>query len=141
MSKQNSVYSNCNPLLMKLFKEAGDPSRLLCVALDFAKGEHTALICNGRGDMIKAAFTVTNDRAGTEKLLAEVEQAARKQRVRLDHVFIGGEDYPSFAENFLRRLRARKFLVVRVNAWEAQARKLGLPESAQRCLNPGLVRG
>jgi hypothetical protein len=140
MSKQNSVYSNCNPLLMKLFKEAGDPSRLLCVALDFAKGEHTALICNGRGDMIKAAFTVTNDRAGTEKLLAEVEQAARKQRVRLDHVFIGGEDYPSFAENFLRRLRARKFLVVRVNAWEARHQRDNFQASTDRLDLLGIAR-
>ena len=90
---------------------------------------------------------VENTAAGTERLLAEVQLCARHQRVALEHVFFGGEDYPSFAENFLRRLRERAFLVVRVNAWEAKQQRSNFQASSDRldllgahAVHPGNLR-
>ena len=110
MSKQHSVYSNCNPQLSKLFDQVA-PTKLLCVALDYAKSAHTALICNGKGDLLKPPFVLENTAAGAEKLMAEAEKCARQERIGREHVFFAGEDEPSFAENFLRALRQRKYLV------------------------------
>lgn len=123
MPTKLTVYPRCNPQLLKLFETAGHPAKVLCVALDYAKAHHTALICNGQGDLVKPSFVVDNTADGAAKLLAEVRACAQRRKVRSEHVFFGGEDYPSYVENFLRRLRQEKFLVVRVNAWEAKQQR------------------
>ena len=51
MQTKDSIYSDCNPQMVKLFEQAGHPARVMCVALDYAKAQHTALICNGQGDL------------------------------------------------------------------------------------------
>ena len=38
----------------------------MCVALDYAKAQHTALICNGLGELLKSAFAVDNTPRGRE---------------------------------------------------------------------------
>lgn len=139
MSKQHSVYSNCNPQLSRLFDQVA-PAKLLCVALDYAKVAHTALICNGKGDLLKPPFVIENTAEGASKLLAEVERSARKQRISLDHVFFAGEDDPSFAENFVRALRQRKYLVIRVNAWEAKQQRNNFQASSDRLDLLGIAR-
>ena len=96
---------------------------MLCVALDYAKAQHMALVCNGLGDLLKGAFAVDNTPAGATQLLQQVRQCAKQRRIPTQQVFFGGEDYPTFAENFLRHLRKEKFLVVRVNAWEAKQQR------------------
>lgn len=123
-----------------MFEEAGDPAKLLCVALDYAKSAHTALVCNGRGDVLKSAFAVENTAEGCEKLLAAMRQCARQNRIDPQRVFFGGEDYPSYAENFLRRLREEKFLVVRVNAWEARQQRSNFQASSDRLDLLGIAR-
>jgi len=55
-------------------------------------------------------------------------------------VFFGGEDYPSYAENFLRRLRQEKFLVVRVNAWEAKQQRDNFQASSDSLDLLGIAR-
>ena len=130
MSNKASIYANGNPQLVKLFEAAGHPAKVLCVALDFAKAQHTALICNGRGDILKSAFALDNTRAGAEQLLGQVRRCAKKRKIRLEHMFFGGEDCPSYAENFLRRLRQEKCLVVRVNAWEAKQQRSNFQASS-----------
>jgi hypothetical protein len=37
--------------------------------LDYAKATHGALICNGRGDLLKGAFPVENTPAGATELV------------------------------------------------------------------------
>jgi hypothetical protein len=56
-------------------------------------------------------------------LLLQVRASAKQRKIRLEQVFFGGEDYPSYAQNFLRRLRQEQFLVVRVTAWEAKQQR------------------
>lgn len=139
MSKQHSVYSNCNPHLTRLFEQV-PPGKLLCVALDYAKSAHTSLICNGRGDMLRPPFVVENTATGADQLLSSVEQCARKQRIRPEHVFFAGEDDPSYAENFMRALRQRKYLVIRVNAWEAKQQRNNFQASSDRLDLLGIAR-
>ena len=110
MPNRSTIYSRCNPQLLKLFEEARHPAKVLCVALDYAKAQHTALICNGRGDLLKPSFAVENTLQGVTQLLAEVRACAKQKKIRPEHVFFGGEDYPSYAENFLHNLRQEKFL-------------------------------
>jgi transposase len=55
-------------------------------------------------------------------------------------VFFGGEDYPSYAENFLRRLRQEQFLVVRVNAWEAKQQRDNFQASSDSLDLLGIAR-
>jgi transposase len=130
MPTKASIYANCNPQLIKLFETAGHPAKVLCVALDFAKTQHTALICNGRGDILKSAFALDNRRAGAEQLLGQVRHCAKQRKIDAQHVFFGGEECPSYAENFLRRLRQEKYLVMRVNAWEAKQQRSNLQASS-----------
>jgi transposase len=123
MPNKASIYSNCNPQLTNLFADAGHPAKVMCVALDYAKAQHSALICNGTGELLKSAFTIDNTSPGLEELLTHVRAVAKERRIRSEHIFFGGEDCPSFADNFLRQLRQAKFLVVRVNAWEAKQQR------------------
>ena len=134
MPTKLTIYSRCNPQLLKLFEKAGHPAKVLCVALDYAKARHTALVCNGQGDLLKPSFVVDNSAKGVAQLLTEVRACAKPRKIRSEHVFFGGEDYPSYAENFLRRLRQEKFLVVRVNAWEAKQHRSNFQASSD-CLD------
>lgn len=129
MPNKASIYSDCNPQMVKLFEQAGHPAKVMCVALDYAKAQHTALICNGQGDLLKGAFVVDNTPAGAAQLLEQVGQCSKRKRIRHEHVFFGGEDSPYFAENFMRRLRQDDYLVVRVNAWEAKQQRGSLTAS------------
>ncbi len=140
MSTKTSIYSNCNPQLTRLFETAGHPAKVMCVALDYAKAQHTALICNGLGEVLKSAFALENTTRGLKGLVAQVRTLAQHRRIRLEHVFFGGEDYPSFAENFLRQLRAARFLVVRVNAWEAKQQRDNFQASSDSLDLLGIAR-
>ena len=62
--KTRSVYRNQNALVRAVFERAGDTRKVLCVALDYAKRKHVALICDGQGDVLKASFPVENNAAG-----------------------------------------------------------------------------
>ena len=123
MKNRNSIYSDCNPKLVQIFESAGHPAKVMCVALDYAKSDHTALFCNGLGDMIQSSFSFENNLAGTKFLLEKVRACAKQRKIKPEHVFFGGEDCPSFAENFVRQLRHEKFLVIRVNAGEAKRQR------------------
>lgn len=129
MTTKASIYRDCNPQIAKLFERAGHPAKVMCVALDYAKSQHTALICNGQGDLLKGAFVVDNTPTGATQLLEQVRQCAKSKKIRSAQVFFGGEDCPYFAENFLRRLRQDDYLVVRVNAWDAKQQRGNLTAS------------
>ena len=112
----------------------------MCVALDYAKAQHSALICNGLGDLLKGAFAVDNNTAGATQLVRQVRQCAKERKIRPAQVFFGGEDCPAFAENFLRQLRREKFLVVRVNAWEAKQQRSNFVASSDSLDLLGIAR-
>jgi transposase len=126
--------------LHELFEDAGHPAKVICVALDYAKAQHTVLICNGLGDRLKSDFAVDNTAEGAAKLLSEVRACAKQRKIRPEHVFFGGEDQPSYAENLLRKLRQEKFLVIRVNAWEAKQQRDNFQASSDSLDLLGIAR-
>ena len=42
-----SIFQRANPAIKELFEKAGSPEKVLCIPIDYAKREHTALACNG----------------------------------------------------------------------------------------------
>jgi len=114
-----SIYRNQNPLLQAIFDRAGDPRRVLCVALDYAKAKHMALFCDGHGEILRKAFAVENTTAGVAFLVEQISATARRRKIAKCNIFLGGEDAPSYVANFTEALRVRQYLVLRVNAAEA----------------------
>jgi transposase len=124
--KIQSVYRNQNALVRAVFERAGDARKVLCVALDYAKRKHVALICDGHGDVLKTAFPVENNAVGIAHLIKEVNATARHRKIPKDQIFLGGEDEAPYVANFTEALRAKGYLVVRVNAYEAKENRENL---------------
>lgn len=90
-SKANqSVYRNQNSLIRALFERAGSARKVLCVALDYAKRKHVALICDGNGDVLKSSFPVENNTAGIEHLIKGFSATAR-HNLRLASALVKNE--------------------------------------------------
>ena len=119
MSHHKSIFAEQNQSLVQLFESAGRQNKVMCVAIDYAKGTHVALCCNGEGKVLKAAFPVKNSPEGVEFLLEQVAKLCRKHHIEREHVFMGGEDCGTFALNMIYELRNRGFLVLGVNAEQA----------------------
>lgn len=114
-----SIYPNQNGFLKQIFDRV--PARkILCVALDFAKEKHMALCCDGNGEILKDPFPVHNSTQGVEFLCEQVLASARRRKISKCNIFFGGEDEASYVANFTAALRARQFLVMRVNAYDAK---------------------
>ena len=125
-SQSTSVYRNQNVLIRAVFERAGDTRKVLCVALDYAKRKHVALICDGNGDILKAAFSVENSAAGIDFLIKEVSATARRRKIPKNQIFLGGEDEAAYVANFTAALREHDYLVVRVSAYEAKENRENL---------------
>jgi transposase len=125
-SNLTSVYRNQNVFIRAVFQRAGDTRKVLCVALDYAKRKHVALICDGNGDILKAAFPVENNPAGIDFLIKEVSATARRRQIPKNQIFFGGEDEPAYVANFTAALREKDYLVVRVSAYEAKENRENL---------------
>ncbi|MEM7601149.1 MAG: transposase [Verrucomicrobiota bacterium] len=119
-NENRSVYRNQSERLRAIFDSAKSLTKVLCVALDFAKRKHVALICDGNGDILKNSFTVHNSREGADYLCEQISATARRRRIPKKHIFLGGEDEASYIENFSSAIAERGYLVVRVNAAEAK---------------------
>lgn len=117
--KNKSIFTRQNPSLIKLFNDAKNPSKVLCIPLDYAKLTHMALCCDGAGKLLKKAFPVKNNPEGIDFLLKTVDKICRKHHIQREHVFFGGEDCGTFSLNFVHTLRVRGFVVVGVNAKDA----------------------
>jgi len=119
-TKSNSIYRNQNAALRTIFERAKSPDKILCVALDYAKTKHVALVCDGNGEILKKSFPVENNLAGVGFLCEQIASSARHRKIPKEQVFIGGEDLPTYVENFVQAVAARGYLVTRVNAAEAK---------------------
>lgn len=108
--------------------------------MDYAKAKHTILFCNGLGDRLKPNLVIDNSAAGATQLLEEVRACAKKKKMGCEHVFFGGEDLPSYAENFVRKVVGEKFLVIGVNAWEAKKQRENFQASSDSLDLLGIAR-
>ncbi len=115
-----SIYKNQSHQLRVIFEQATSPKKVLCIPIDYAKSKHVALICDGYGNVLKQHFTVHNSSDGIDFLLDQVAATARRRKIPKNQIFFGGEDIPSYVENFAYQLRDHGYLVMRVNAKQAK---------------------
>jgi hypothetical protein len=54
--KKSSIYPNRSQELLPLFEKAGNPSKLMCVPIDYAKKDHLVMFCNGNGEVSASHF-------------------------------------------------------------------------------------
>jgi transposase len=114
-----SIFQRKNPAIEKLFAEAGSPRKVICVPIDYAKKQHTALICNGEGSQLRGPFNIHNSPAGVDFYEEVVAGLCRKHSIRKPHVFFGGEDCSAIAFNFIHALLQKGYLGIGLNAYDA----------------------
>lgn len=120
----NSIFQRSNPAIEKLFAHAGKPEKVMCIPIDYAKRQHTALVCNGVGMQLRGSFNIHNTTDGVDFLDGIVKGLCRKHSIRREHVFFGGEDCTAFCYNFIYALLEKKYLGIGINAYEgAEARQ------------------
>ena len=115
----NSIFQRSNPAIEKLFAEAGSPKKVMCVPIDYAKRQHTVLVCNGEGLQLRGAFNVHNTAEGVAFLEEIIKGLCSKHSIRKPHVFFGGEDCTAFCFNFIHALLEKSYLGIGINAYEA----------------------
>lgn len=135
-----SIYGDQDARLRAIFERAGDPRKVLCVALDYAKRKHVAMVCDGHGDILKRPFTVDNTREGVDFLAGQVAATARHRKIPKTQIFPGGEDEPSYVANFTAALRARDYLVMRVNAFQAKESRANLVANTDHLALLGIAK-
>ncbi len=117
----SSIFKKRNPDVEDLFQKAGDKSKVMCVAFDYAKRSHTCIICDGEGRQLHKRMDIDNNQAGLDFLLNNIIAGlCRKHHIKHEHIFLGGEDCGSYAFNFIHALVSRGFLVVGINTKQAK---------------------
>ena len=130
--KKSSIYPDRSQELLALFEQAGNNSKLMCVPIDYAKKDHLVMFCNGNGEVLRKPFSVKNSNDGLKYLLDQVNRSCRHRHIKPGHVFFGGEDVNSYAENFANTLRGNGWLVANVNAHDAKKQRENLQASTDR---------
>lgn len=90
------------------------------------------MFCNGYGDIVRKPFYVKNSPEGFSYLIDQTTRSCRHRHIQKQHVFFGGEDVNSYAENFVSALRNNGWLVARVNAHDAKKQRDNLQASTDR---------
>lgn len=119
----NSIFQRSNPAIEKMFADAGSPKKVMCIPVDYAKRQHTALVCNGDGAQLRGTFNIHNNPAGVEFLEDVIAGLCRKHSIRKKHVFFGGEDCSAIAFNFIHSLLQKGYLGIGLNARDAAAER------------------
>ena len=130
--KKRTIYTNQSQELLGLFEQAGSSAKVMCVPIDYAKKDHVVMFCNGYGDIVRRPFSVKNSPGGLKYLIDQVTRSCRHRRIKKEHVFFGGEDASSYADNFASALRSKGWLVAHVNARDAKKQRQNLQASTDR---------
>lgn len=130
--KKRNIYQNRSQELFQLFEQAGNNSKVMCIPIDYAKKDHVVMFCNGYGDIVRKPFSVKNSPEGLEYLIDQTARSCRQRHIQKQHVFFGGEDVNSYAENFVSALRNGGWLVANVNAHDAKKQRDNLQASTDR---------
>jgi transposase len=138
--KKRNIYANQSQEILSLFEKAGNSTKLMCVPIDYAKKDHVVMFCNGHGDILRKPFAVKNTPEGIEYLTEQVSRSCRYHRIDEKHVFFGGEDVGSYAENFASTLRSGGWLVAGVNAQDAKKQRANLQASTDRLDLMGIAK-
>ena len=115
----SSIFQRANPAIQQLFEKAGSPRKVMCIPIDYAKKQHTALVCNGEGLLLRAPFHIHNNLAGIEFFEDIINGLRRKHAIKKSGVLFGGEDGGVFAHNFIHALLVKRYLGIGLNAHDA----------------------
>ena len=118
--KKRSIYQNQSQELLHLFEEAGNSAKVIRVPIDYAKKDHVVMFCNGHGNVLQKPFSVKNSPEGVKYLTDQIGRSCLHRQLNQNHVFFGGEDVGSYADNFVTTLRSKGWLVAGVNAHDAK---------------------
>ena len=138
--KKRNIYVHQSQELLGLFEQAGTASKAMCVPIDYAKKDHVVMFCNGHGDILRKPFSVQNTPEGVKHLVGKVSGSCQHHKIKPEHVFFGGEDSGSYADNFADTLRAKGWLVAGVNACDAKKQRVNLQASTDRLDLMGIAR-
>ncbi len=127
-----SIFQRKNQDIVDLFESAEHPKKVACVAIDYAKGTHVALICDGEGKRLKAAFPVENNADGLAYITECVNRICKKRHISHNHVFFGGEACGTYALNFIHAIEQRGFLVISVDPKEAKDQRASFQASTDK---------
>ena len=130
--KKRNIFQNQSQEILAIFEMAGDRSKVMCVPMDYAKKDHVVMLCNGNGKIIRKPFSVKNSPEGKIFLIDQVTKSCRHHGIKPEHVFYGGEDCGSYADNFIFALRSENCLVAGVNAHDAKKQRENLQASTDR---------
>jgi len=130
--KKRTIYAEQSQELLRLFEEAGNNAKIMCVPIDYAKKDNVVMFCNGYGDILRKPFSVKNSPEGIEYLSDQVTRSCLSRSINPNHVFFGGEDVGSYAENFANALRAKGWFVGGVNAHDAKKQRANTQASTDR---------
>ena len=130
--KKKNIYVNQSQELLSLFEEAGNNDKIMCVPIDYAKKDHMVMFCNGYGHILRKPFSVKNSPEGIEYLTEQVTRSCSHRHIDPKHVFFGGEDVGSYAENFTNTLRSGGWIVAGVNAHDAKEQRANIQASTDR---------
>lgn len=138
--KKRNIYVHQSQELLGLFEQAGTASKAMCVPIDYAKKDHVVMFCNGHGDILRKPFSIQNTPEGVKYLVEKVSGSCQHHKIKPEHVFFGGEDSGSYADNFADTLRAKGWLVAGVNACDAKKQRVNLQASTDRLDLMGIAR-
>ena len=138
--KKKSIFQQQSQELMQIYEEAGNSKKVLVVAMDYAKKEHTIMFCNGDGYILRKPFGVKNTPEGVNYLIEQVHKSCNYHKIKRKHVFYGGEDCGSYTENFAQCLREHGWLVAGVNAQDAKKQRENIQASTDRLDLLGIAR-
>jgi transposase len=138
--KKRNIYQNQSQELLSLFEQAADNAKVMCVPIDYAKKDHVVMFCNGYGDILRKPFSVKNSPEGVDYLTDQVLRSCRQRSISKKHVFFGGEQVGSFADNFVATLRSQGWLVAGVNAHDAKTQRENLQASTDRLDLMGIAK-
>jgi transposase len=130
--KKKNIYVNQSQELLRLFEEAGNGAKVMCVPIDYAKKDHVAMFCNGLGHILRKPFSIKNSPEGIAYLTEQVTRSCDHRGIDPKHVFFGGEDVGSYAENFVNTLRSGGWIVAGVNARDAKDQRANIQASTDR---------
>jgi len=73
--KKRTIYAEQSQELLRLFEEAGNNAKIMCVPIDYAKKDNVVMFCNGYGDILRKPFSVKNSPEGIEYLSDQVTRS------------------------------------------------------------------
>lgn len=79
--EKGTIFQQQSQELMQIFEEAGISKKVLVVAMDYAKKEHTVMFCNGNGDILRKPFGVWNTPEGIHYLLEQVKKTCAYHKI------------------------------------------------------------